>query len=619
MRADMRTSDGTEPRRIAYRPELDGLRALAVVAVLVFHHSEMLIGGFLGVDVFFVLSGFLITSLLVAEREATGRIDLADFWRRRARRLLPAVFLLMLMVAAIAAWVLPESASHIRRDGIATILYVENWHRIAARPPTHPLGHAWSLSIEEQWYLVWPVLFGVVVSRARGRLLVAAGAAGGAAIASAVAMVLIYGDGAGRNRAYLGTDTRAQGLLVGAALALLLAHRTPRLGRGRSAVLEITGGAAVAVLAVLMFRADVHDAFFYRGGFLLVAVAVATVIFAATSSGIGWLRRVLAWRPLVAIGLVSYGLYLFHLPVYTWLTPRRTDLDRVPLLVARLAVTGIVAVASYRFVERPVRTGAWRGRATLPLAAGAAALVVVVLLVATRHEPLTPEQARLAYAMGIAGDRAPDGATRIAVLGGNAAFGLAVKGGVHDGDGFRGVAWGRIGCGLAKGAPIVNGVTYPPPEHCARWPEQFELVVDRFDADVAVLLAGDSEAFDRVIDGTTVPLRSPALDRHLKGRLDRARTVLDRGDTRFVLALPAPCGGGTATPASDLDAIRDLWREWATARDVDVVDFADFLCVEGAPGRTRTGAPILDEGSFTPEGARAAWDWIASATTAGSR
>jgi peptidoglycan/LPS O-acetylase OafA/YrhL len=273
---------------LGYRPALDGLRALAVIAVFAYH-AELgwARAGFLGVDVFFVLSGYLITALLLAERRREGRIDLRRFWARRARRLLPAVVVLLAAVAVAVPLLAPDQAARIRADLVAALAYVSNWWLIvgeqsyfeaAGRPPL--LQHLWSLAVEEQFYLLWPPVLALAVRRRSSRRLVKPLLA--AAVASAVVMALLFQPYSDPSRVYYGTDTRAVALLLGAALAAAttrwqLVDRVSRPGR---LMLEAAGLAGVAGLAWAIANVNEFDPRLYRGGFLAVALLAAGVVAA---------------------------------------------------------------------------------------------------------------------------------------------------------------------------------------------------------------------------------------------------------------------------------------------------------------------------------------------------
>jgi peptidoglycan/LPS O-acetylase OafA/YrhL len=356
---------------MGYLPGLDGIRALAVIGVLLYHADlSWLPGGYLGVDVFFVLSGFLITSLILEEFDRSGRVDFKRFYLGRARRLLPALLLVLAVVSLAAAIVYRDAARQVASDALASLLYVNNWWYIAAdqsyfefigRPPL--LKHLWSLAVEEQFYLIWPAIAFLVMRRfaRRGVLLVAMTLA----IASTGWMVWMsvtsgFPDFADPSRAYFGTDSHSMGLLVGAALATLWRPGRMRatLSQGGTAIITAVGVAAL--LAVMWFFLFVGEftPWMYRGGFLLLAGIVALLI-AATSHPASPLGRAMGTQPWRYIGQRSYGLYLWHWPIFMVTRPTLDiPLDGVPLLLLRLALTVGVAELSFRYLEMPIRRGA---------------------------------------------------------------------------------------------------------------------------------------------------------------------------------------------------------------------------------------------------------------------
>jgi peptidoglycan/LPS O-acetylase OafA/YrhL len=349
--------------RMQYQPALDGLRAVAVALVLLFHDGQfaprlaVVKGGFLGVDIFFVISGYLITSLLLIEHGNTDRIAMRSFWARRARRLLPAVILTILFVLAYSQWLAPaREASRIRGDAIATLFYVQNWRLIALDTVVRtPLNHAWSLSVEEQWYVIWPLALAGLLFLTRRRAQSLMYVVAGLAFASTVWTYMLYRSGAGYQRLFYGTDTRAQALLVGAALAFVLRSHSPGRDRTRRWLLELAGFAGVFVIVAFVASSNPGSNDLYRGGTLLFALASAALIAAAVQQDGPVLGRVLSWRPLRAIGLISYGIYLYHYPVYFTLTPARLHMTGWSVVIARVAVTGVIAAVSYHFVEKPIR------------------------------------------------------------------------------------------------------------------------------------------------------------------------------------------------------------------------------------------------------------------------
>ena len=314
-------------------PALDGLRGVAVLAVLLFHDGRLR-GGYLGVDLFFVLSGYLITSLLLVEHREHGRVRLARFYERRARRLLPAMGLALVGVAVYAAvWAHSAEVARIRWDGIATLFYFANWRDVLAkqsywdifRAPS-PLQHTWSLSIEEQFYAIWPlIVIGVLrVGRSARAVLLVALSVGSACAVYTVASALHHGD---QRLLYFGTQSRAPALLMGASLACGVALWGTFTTRRARVALELGALVAAGYLAWEWAHQPGDGLGLYRGPLLLCGVAATVVIAAAAHPQRGPIARVLAFPPLVGAGLISYGLYLFHWPVYLVLTHARTGLS----------------------------------------------------------------------------------------------------------------------------------------------------------------------------------------------------------------------------------------------------------------------------------------------------
>ena len=365
-----------------YLPGLDGMRALAVIAVVLFHSPlAVATGGFLGVEVFFVISGYIITRALLTEREERGRIALGRFWLRRARRLLPALFLLLAGVAAWSALFAEGELAGLRRDMGAAFFYVTNWDLIVTgesyfdsweRPSL--LRHLWSLAVEEQFYLIWPLLLIGGLAIVRRRVLLLALILAGAAVSAGV-MAALHEPGGSVSRIYYGTDARASGLLIGAALAFvwsapLAAARRRIRGAAEGAALAMLGTAGLGALTGFVLLLDGDAPFLYHGGFALTGVATAALIVAATH-GRSPFTRLLAMRPLPWLGLRSYAIYLWHWPVMALTRPNvDVPLDGAALFALQAALTLALAEVSYRWVERPIRTGAL-GRLRLRLRAGA--------------------------------------------------------------------------------------------------------------------------------------------------------------------------------------------------------------------------------------------------------
>ncbi|HUJ55226.1 MAG TPA: acyltransferase family protein [Gaiellaceae bacterium] len=346
--------------RLSYRPGLDGLRALAVTGVFLYHaRLDWLPGGFLGVDLFFVLSGYLITSLLLVEWESRHVIDLRRFWLRRARRLFPAVVVVVLVSLILAAVFARDDLTRTRGDALSAIFYYTNWHEIIAshsyfaqvgRPSL--LQNLWSLAVEEQFYVVWPLLLVaglVLLGRRRFALVAAAGIA-----ASAAEMWLLYNP-EDPSRVYYGTDTRAQLLLMGILLALLWPY-VERIGRWLP-LLELAGVSALVATIVLFREMEDFNPTLYRGGDLAAAFCFV-VLIAAVAHQESRIGRAIGWTPLRWIGARSYGMYLWHFPIIE-LTRPGVDVSWTgpQLVVVQAALVVIAAELSYHFVEQPIRTG----------------------------------------------------------------------------------------------------------------------------------------------------------------------------------------------------------------------------------------------------------------------
>ena len=373
---------GPTVSRFGYHPGLDGIRGLAVLAIIAYHDNyHWARGAFLSVDAFFVLSGFLITTLLILEYRRADRVALGAFWGRRARRLLPALFLVLIAVALYTDhYVVPWNRASIRDDGLASLFYVANWRFILDKQSyftlflaASPLRHMWTLAIEEQFYLVWPLVVFACLRVGRGSTKVLAVVSGLGVVASVWAMAATYQSG-DPSRAYYGTDTRAHVLLIGALTALLLLVWRPS-DRVRRVIMALGGVALVATLFAWTRISDT-DSRYYHGESLLFSAVIALVIVAVMNGGLA--EKMLALKPLPWIGRLSYGLYLWHWPITVWLVPTRVHVGATELNLLRLGLTFVLAIVSYYLIERPIRVG-WK-RHPRPIAWLAPIGVGVVLL-----------------------------------------------------------------------------------------------------------------------------------------------------------------------------------------------------------------------------------------------
>jgi len=351
--------------RLPHLPALDGIRALSVLAVFLYHtRFPWAAGGFLGVESFFVISGFLITSLLLREWLGAGRIDLRAFWLRRARRLLPAVWTFLLAAPVLAALWMPAALPRLAEDTLAALVYATNWAYIVrqipyfeqfAQPPL--LQHLWSLAVEEQFYVVWPLVIAAavrglgIVSLAEARRLVPGFVL--VALASTAWMAVTYDPAGDASRVYFGTDTRAAGFLVGALLAAVWQPGTGEAAGRRW--LDLAGWSALAALLGAFTLVDEFNPWLYRGGFLAVAALTALVIRLALVSGTRF-ATILSSRPFAWLGARSYGVYLWHWPVVVLSGPALATTPWALAVAAQALVTVILAEGSYRWVEAPIRS-----------------------------------------------------------------------------------------------------------------------------------------------------------------------------------------------------------------------------------------------------------------------
>jgi peptidoglycan/LPS O-acetylase OafA/YrhL len=600
--------------KIPYTPQLDGIRAVAIASVVLYHGGIAGAGGgFLGVDAFFVLSGFLITTLLVREYRSRGSISLSHFWLRRARRLLPAL-ILMLLVVSVYAVVLasPDQLASIRGDALSTLFYVANWHQIIANQgyfaqadATSPLLHTWSLGIEEQFYLLWPlIIFGVLLWRRSLRLCLVVALAG--CMASAVEMALLFHPGFDPSRIYYGTDTRAQALLVGASLGLLLAVVPSLTSRNVSRWLQPLGLAAAAAFAFMVVVVNSNTSAMYRGGFLLAALLVALLIWAVVAVPRSPLAAGLSLGLVVYIGRISYGLYLWHWPADRILDGSRTGLSGWPLFFLRTGVAVALAVASYHLLERPIRERGLAGvlplrgnrrRKAPSIAIAAMGITVLAILGATVVPAASPPTSALTTPVSDLRTHAP---VRMLLVGDSMATYL--------GGDWRTVAprygvqltnEGIIGCGLTStGRVIVQGeaisdesAPYFSGVKCRRWPQYWTNQIDLTHPQVAAMLFGPFELRDHLLNGQWVHMGMPAWDNMEISNLQRAVSVLSaQGEKVVFFTSPYYKQGeqldGAPWPEDDparVNRWNALLREVAAGHKgtVSVIDLGRFLSPGG--------------------------------------
>ena len=608
---------------LAFQPGLEGLRGLAVVGVLLFHGGfTWARGGFLGVSTFFTLSGYLITSLLIREHAGTGHISLRGFWSRRFRRLLPAS-LAGLFAAVLFGWLVadPGQLASLRGDVLAALFDVANWRFIITGQSyanlfsgPSPVLQYWSLAIEEQFYLIFPLIVVGVLWASRGSRRALTAVLLGGTVASVAACLALYQPGDDPSRIYYGTGTRAAELLIGGLLALALARPKGRLRRTTPTEWSMIGIVALTALVILWHGTNQSDSWLYQGGLAAYAVLSAALIAAVLHAGPA--RTVLSLPPVRYLGAISYGIYLFHWPIFLWLTPEMTHLSTWPLFALRVTLTIAVADLSYKVLEQPIRTGAnLLGRAPLMLLPTVASLLVVALVAVTAHPASTADL--LAAGAGLAGQSAGaseapaegssiaatkpatadavDPNRRVLLVGDSLALtlvnGFSRWNGVHGTLDLLNVSW--VGCSLTHDGRVkgLNTVrTFPADCKKARdgWPAR----VNEFRPDVVVVLSCLFDVSDHRLpgDSTYRPPGDPKVDAYLTGVIADDADILSAGGATVVF-LTCPHLAPKFTTA-----LKGMAKGPYAESDPARVDHLNQL-IEGVAA-TKPSMRVLDLGTF---------------------
>jgi len=623
---------------------LDGLRGLAVLAVVVFHLGEgVLHGGYLGVDVFFVLSGYLITSILLSEHERTGRIDLRRFWIRRLRRLSPALLSLLPAIALYAVFLArPEELSALRRQGLATLAYVANWQAIATHrsywemfAAPSPLEHTWSLAIEEQFYLLWPLWVLLALGTLRLARRTFLGVTLAMTLASALALWRLY-DPEHTERAYFGTDTRAAAILIGAAYAAWSLRPVPAAwARARWMVIgrDVLGALGLLGLALACVRLEGRDPFLYRGGLWLCELATIGLIACSTARGESGVERFLAWAPLRWLGTRSYGIYLWHWPIFCVLTAERVHVAPLALTALRLGATVLVAMVSFTWLERPIREHGLRVRRPVLVGAASFALAGALVVVSTRGAgaaaaPAQDESALVAPAASAGpvridadvhtlplADALSPGTVRVLVLGDSVAqaVGRAMRARQAD----RGIFVAERGVGdcsiMESRKDLRRGqeLGHPDPTHgcAATWVAD----VNELRPDVTLVVVGGAFMTPMTIDKKKVQACDPGWQEFYRARLDQLAREMGEAAGRLVFATTAPPGPRwrERETLAWVGCLNAALTTVAAARQLPVIDLAEHLCPQGECRLLEGDAPIRPDGLHPAGvGAEPLADWL---------
>ena len=605
---------------MGYEPSLDGIRAFSVIAVMLYHANiAWLPGGFLGVEVFFVVSGFLITSLLIEERESTQRIDIKQFWIRRSRRLLPALVVMLSATAVCVAFFATDSAPDFRRDVLPSLGYFSNWWQIFAVDTPYfaasslpVLRHLWSLAVEEQWYLVWPLLFTFVFGakwmrpKISGALLVACS---GAAMA-ATAFRFAEDNEMGTNFLYLSTVTRSSGLLLGAAVAMLWRpwrKTSTRFVLVRSLAADSLAIGSIALIGYLMATVHVADARLYQGGLAATTLASAVIVTVVMRPNGLFVKKFFSQDFFAEIGRRSYGLYLWHWPIFVVASAR----DSVDRLAVAIALTIIINEFVYQYVEIPTRRGAlgnwWRNRQQLSamhrrLPVFVAALVVTSLCftgvkvvgIQARDVSFDTSTAKVIFAVPTtvaSASSLPAASTtsttiaklprKLVIVGDSQARSLAV----NKPSGIKKtfvITDGSIdGCGVYnKGVGVggTNGNFRRNFANCVGFEKSWAKSARKAKADVALVVIGAWEVLDLKFGSSTLVFNTPAADAMFRSQVRVGVNAL-RATGATVALLEVPCmrpvtskgGPVPALPQRGDDTrtghLNDLLREIAAPED----------------------------------------------------
>ena len=625
------------PTSSGYRPALDGLRGVAVLAVLVFHLWPAGVqGGWLGVDLFFVLSGDLITSLLVREYARSGRIDLRRFWTARARRLLPSLITVLIAVLAAAAFWTPSGRrSSVALDTLATLFYVQNWRLLAsneayfdANGVPSPLRHAWSLAIEEQYYLLFPLLF-LVLARYVHRRWTLALVFAVAAAASAAWMAYLFVPDVDPTRVYYGTDTRAFELLIGAAIGAWVGpsqwgHERP--SRWVETISKLAWPSLAALLVAFVALSE-DSPLVFRGGLVVVCLLTLPAILAAASPHANAFQRALSFEPLRQIGLISYALYLWHWPVHVFLTPERLGMGTAAAALVQAVLSIVFATLTYRYLEAPIRAGGLRGlvprsprisRLVAVTACAAVAVGTVALPRVTSGNPTEETGAgggELTYAVP---SYQPGASQRVVVVGNSIPHSLMVN--------FPSTRFTDLdvsestsfGCTTFPGQQILDGKPAPIPAACRTFWKNWHLGL--FEADTMLYFLPQNLLDDYEVDGRRLKAGSAEHDAFIRSSLDSmlAKSKESRVKRPVLLDLAChemPTFGQNPPSLNDTAKVRHLngvAKHWAAQNKVQFLSQFDRLCPGGTYHGKLNGQELYEDAlHYTSVSGPIMWSWIA--------
>ncbi|CAB4606947.1 unannotated protein [freshwater metagenome] len=646
-------------------PALDGLRGLAVAAVVLYHFApELVPAGFLGVDIFLVLSGFLITSLALEEVHRTDSMSASGFFARRARRLLPAAIATIVVVVVIARILDHGSVdASLRGHAVASLTYIANWWSIAqhnsyqaAFGTESPLNHFWSLAVEEQFYLVFPIaLIGTIalLKRRIGVHRLAHVALIGAvigAIASCALMWILRTPGSDPSRVYLGTDTRSQALFIGIAIACVVrlwpVNPSRRLARNTLTTAALLG---LAVLVGIATTADFRSDWLYTGGFLLIAIATGIVVLALNGHD-SFFTKALSFRWFRTLGLVSYGLYLWHWPIKVFVTGERLHLSddrtgRIELFVIRVALTAIATALSWYLIEQPFRrrkpastdSAVTKRSSRVFVGLGALGITAIVVgFVWFAAAPAPPAQTEFSSTIAPSAGSAKNADPPVSLLwfgdsviwtmgGGQIAFPWPT-GYNSPFDPSRIVIWnkGIAQCPMMQQQTRSFGILRDGGGACAGWETKWRDAAASFPPDAIVWSGALRDTYDVLVDGKWIAFGSPDWVALYDAELSKAAAIATENGVPLIIISQADPqvfpeekneDSLTATNIGKFAQLRKIQRDFAlTHPDTTLsIDLNDVLCGTGiCEGKTPSGEEIRpDHLHYSPAGSK----YVAPAVT----
>lgn len=595
-------------------------------------------------DVFFVLSGFLITSLLLHERHVWGRIDLPAFWLARARRLLPTL-VLMLLAASVAAacWAPAARRSADAWDILSAFCYVANWRLLlsddqyfSSLSMPSPVVHTWSLAIEEQFYLIFPVLLIMLLAlaaRSKRRHWFVAGALAVLALLSAWRMGALYVPGADPSRVYYGTDTRAFELLIGAVFAVLLrgrafGDRSPerdRLATWIDRAGRVLATPAMVILVVGFVILDDASAIPFRGGLAVLCVLTAAPIIAGSSRTGSAVQRLLATEPLRRVGLLSYALYVWHWPVIVFLGDGRIGLPAIVRGILEVAVSVALAYLTYRYVEQPVRAGGLRalvphrprwGRA---VAVALVAALTVALVVLPRSGIGAAEAHGAGIRVAVPAYVPMSTAHSVTLVGNSIPASLQAAFPQGQFPDLSVTADVSFGCDPFEGRKVVDGQAQPVGASCPGFRTAWQQQLRKISPDVAIFTVPQSITSDMLVHGKVLPFGSADYRKWLSGMLSTLRgQALAHGAKHFAIGtLSCHRMPGVTQDARDVDndervaVINEAARQWATSTGTPVIDFHQLLCTGGYHDTINDVPLYQDSLHYTAQSGAILWGWLA--------